>query len=684
MIFQGREQLNIVEHKRDYFTFEEVNKIFLNEPRNVIYVEKNGLLNGIVSVRDIEKAKLQAEEYVYINKQFTKICGKEYALAKKIFSEKPISAIPVVDENGILQGNYNIWDDNIYIYYYLKFFIEKNRGREDYNRKHLVLVISESCESDHKEVVQAFEGIGIRSVRPSALGDLEDIETFLFLNLDMARGVKTIYEYVWGKLDVVKRCKTCREYFDELWKDDFVDKASEALHELKKKGVHVIAFDFDDGEYTIKLKQHVEEVSKRYNVPINNGLQKVFAKAFFDDLYEEERDYEEIPFFVSSKLDRNIIKFRDVDKPGIYIKDGIRRTTDQPTKARKNVYMYGPCVVVGPYVEDRYTIASYLQRMLCEEGFDVKVMNKGAWMSEWILQNITSDTFKEGDVVIFDRFGFPLKDMPYVNMTEVVARNNVPVEYFSNVIRHCNHKVNQLIAKELFPCVRECLQQVSESNQMVQLTTSLIREEYIQKYFYHYEIDEQRKTGAVVMNCNPFTLGHRYLIEKASESVDRLIVFVVEEDLSYFPFFDRFAMVCEGVADLEKVVVVPGGNLILSMVVFPEYFEKKVDEDIVENVEQDVINFAELIANVLDIKYRFVGEEPEDEVTEQYNRAMKRLLPRYGIELIEIPRKTNDGKVISASRVRKFLEANDWQQLGTMLPETTIQYIKNGKYNGRK
>ena len=33
--------------------------------------------------------------------------------------------------------------------------------------------------------------------------------------------------------------------------------------------------------------------------------------------------------------------------------------------------------------------------------------------------------------------------------------------------------------------------------------------------------------GAIVMNCNPFTMGHRYLIETAASQVDRLYVFVL-------------------------------------------------------------------------------------------------------------------------------------------------------------
>ena len=62
------------------------------------------------------------------------------------------------------------------------------------------------------------------------------------------------------------------------------------------------------------------------------------------------------------------------------------------------------------------------------------------------------------------------------------------------------------------------------------------------------------------MNCNPFTLGHRYLIEQASEKVDHLYVFVVEEDKSFFPFSDRIGLVKKGTADLKNITVKPSGK----------------------------------------------------------------------------------------------------------------------------
>ena len=51
------------------------------------------------------------------------------------------------------------------------------------------------------------------------------------------------------------------------------------------------------------------------------------------------------------------------------------------------------------------------------------------------------------------------------------------------------------------------------------------------------------KIGAIVMNCNPFTLGHKYLIKESLKKVDYLYIFVVEEDKSIFPFKDKILSV---------------------------------------------------------------------------------------------------------------------------------------------
>ncbi len=179
-------------------------------------------------------------------------------------------------------------------------------------------------------------------------------------------------------------------------------------------------------------------------------------------------------------------------------------------------------------------------------------------------------------------------------------------------------------------------------------------------------------TGAAVMNCNPFTLGHRYLIERAAEQCGTLMIFVVSEDRSRFTFEQRFEMVCRGTEDLNNVIVQPSGDYMISHATFPTYFMKEGQDKLAANAELDFNIFGRRIAPALGITRRFVGTEPYCAVTRSYNECMKRLLPEFGVEVIEIPRYGG----ISASKVREALDKNDLQAAGELVPASTFGFLK--------
>lgn len=138
------------------------------------------------------------------------------------------------------------------------------------------------------------------------------------------------------------------------------------------------------------------------------------------------------------------------------------------------------------------------------------------------------------------------------------------------------------------------------------------------------------------MNANPFTLGHRALVEKAAKRCDHLLVFVVEEDASVFPFQLRLRLVREGVADLAaapaKVSVLPGGPYMVTRASFPAYFTGEADHARV-HAALDATIFAEKIAPVFGIDRRFVGSEPYCAVTSAYNDTLLAVLPPRGVRV---------------------------------------------------
>ncbi|MEA3508720.1 MAG: [citrate (pro-3S)-lyase] ligase [Synergistota bacterium] len=190
------------------------------------------------------------------------------------------------------------------------------------------------------------------------------------------------------------------------------------------------------------------------------------------------------------------------------------------------------------------------------------------------------------------------------------------------------------------------------------------------------------RAGGVVVNCNPFTLGHRYLIEQAASRCDHLYAVVVETDLSSFPFEDRMDLVRGGLADLENVTVVRSGEYAVSPATFPSYFMKGASIEGVAAVQArlDVTLFANLFVPELDISCRFVGTEPYCPVTGSFNEAMKEILPSRGVELFEIQRRVlDDGTIVSASTVRAMIREDKWDEVRRLVPEVTWNYLRSEK-----
>lgn len=177
--------------------------------------------------------------------------------------------------------------------------------------------------------------------------------------------------------------------------------------------------------------------------------------------------------------------------------------------------------------------------------------------------------------------------------------------------------------------------------------------------------------GVVVMNCNPFTLGHRYLIEQAAKQVERLYVMVVREDCSLFAYTERKAMVEQGVADIENVNVIDGSDYAISRATFPTYFLKRLDDAADTQMLLDLDLFRRHIAPALGATVRFVGTEPTDQLTRRYNQLMHEALK----DVRETDRLEKDGNAVSASRVRKAMEKGDMNTIRQLVPPTTLPYI---------
>lgn len=209
------------------------------------------------------------------------------------------------------------------------------------------------------------------------------------------------------------------------------------------------------------------------------------------------------------------------------------------------------------------------------------------------------------------------------------------------------------------------------------------------------------RNGAIVMNANPFTKGHRYLVEQAASLVDNLYVIVVKEDRSRFPYVERKAMIDAGCAGLDNVVVCEGSDYAISAATFPTYFLKKLDDATDTQIALDLDLFVNHIAKPLGVTVRFAGSEPEDALTRRYNELMAEILPgtsvavvrqdhqpdpelvkgsalrqaRRPIDFVEIPRLEQNGNPISATSLRRALDKGNLKEAMEYIPKSTVPYL---------
>lgn len=185
--------------------------------------------------------------------------------------------------------------------------------------------------------------------------------------------------------------------------------------------------------------------------------------------------------------------------------------------------------------------------------------------------------------------------------------------------------------------------------------------------------------SSIVMNANPFTKGHKYLAEYAASKSDIVLVFVVKENKSKFSFDVRMECVKQGLKDIDNIIVCDGGDYIISNATFPSYFLK--EENIINDsyAKLDATIFAKYIAKELKIQKRFLGEEPLDKATKNYNDNIREIFSKYSIDVEIIPRKKIGDNIISASNFRKLLSEKKLDKLENVVPQTTLEVLE--KYN---
>lgn len=375
--------------------------------------------------------------------------------------------------------------------------------------------------------------------------------------------------------------------------------------------------------------------------------------------------------------------------------NGKRYTTDVPYRASVRVHMFGPCAVMGLCVADEMTICSILQRHLNSVGYDAKVYNHGlAYGNDQLndLVGMMDEPVRPGDCVIwfsaFDKITlskFENQSIPIVDVAQCVK--GLKDWYLDNPF-HCNGQANSNIAAEIFNLLKKMPQYqiANERSSMIDsMKINLHHNPYsilnstelndYEQYLEHFKCSSYaKKKGAVVLNANPCTLGHLYLIKEALTYVDFLYVFLVEDSTGNLPYIEREIMLKDSIKYNKRVKVIRGGSIMTSEKIFPEYFNRASKPSRISLVLAHRC-FGQVVSKKLGVTYRFFGTEPYDPLTRALNESACEILPVYGIKPIFVKRMSIEGKCVSAKNVRSLLEDKQFSMLARLVPFSTYKRL---------
>lgn len=660
---------------------ENILQIFWNNQQDIIYyVNQNGKLLGIITFgRFMDNYNNQSE---WINTDCAKVLYDENYIIniKKVFdiSDK-INRIPIIDSEGRLLFEIRRKNAPVICPY-------------NWNKKYFDYAVKYEKVINNKELIVIDEVSQIR--------DINNMESKCLCVNTIGR--KRIINEAF-KLE----CFTIKEYQK---KSDIEIKAIKALLTLNNMNVGTVYIKRPDlitgypySQFQNEMIQNELSFPKLSEGIIENEniLKKLFKEKYS---YEYVSSLRKVPSII--KKENRYVHLNN-NSTNINVVSGIRKTTKQPQKYDCTIHIYGRCGAFGYAVEDNDTMPSKLQELLNKHGKNIRVLNHGLWGAddEYVINNFFFDVKEKviipGDLVVIYMDYIECIDK-IKDMLAVIEDTSIPFHEFAEGKTlfydrpgHMTAEGYEFIAGYIYDCLFNRKNAFKNDVQKSDFYYKI-------KYFfsenelpYHENEDEKlnayfnkidnllptetfanKRIGSIVMNCNPFTNGHKYLVEKASGEVDILLIFVLEENKSFFKFEDRIEMVRLGTQHLENVYVVPSGNFIISALTFPEYFLKEQNQSIKVNPVNDLELFGKSIAPHFNIRVRYVGTEPIDKVTNQYNALMKDVLPRYNIEVKEIERLKYNEKFISATEVRKCIKEKNYNGLVNLLPEKVLQYIK--------
>ncbi|HOI46416.1 MAG TPA: GNAT family N-acetyltransferase [Bacilli bacterium] len=319
-----------------------------------------------------------------------------------------------------------------------------------------------------------------------------------------------------------------------------------------------------------------------------------------------------------------------------------------------------------------YRIANYLTKEELEHCTELLARN-GLRYEEKV-----SDT-----IAIYDQDKIIATGSIYENVIKMIAVDeNYQGQNITAIIlnHYINYFSNKRVYKYFIYTKPESVKYFTEYNfSLVSMTDTIALlennfetiDEFLQKQKQIHRINDE-DTACIVMNCNPVTNGHLYLIEKCAKENHKTIIFLVEEDKSVFPYSIRYELLTKATSHLSNVQILPSSIYIISSATFPTYFLKELNQASLEYMKLDIQIFKDHFMKIFHIAKRYIGSEPLDPTTSAYNQTMRDILKD---QLVVIDRKMFDSHIISASRVRKLAQELKFDELKPYVPEVTYQLL---------
>ncbi len=196
-------------------------------------------------------------------------------------------------------------------------------------------------------------------------------------------------------------------------------------------------------------------------------------------------------------------------------------------------------------------------------------------------------------------------------------------------------------------------------------------------------IEGKNVDACIVMNANPLTVGHRYLVELASRRSSGLLVLVIqgspesggkgnhENTGIKFPFQVRLEMARTCLSEIPGVVVLPSGPYIISRDDYPKHFLSDEMGPASAHAVLDSMVFCHVL-NSLGIDKAFAGDEPRDELSEIHLNALRIECRDRGIALKVAERKRLGERYISSALARQAMADKDMEMLRAIVPKSVI------------